>query len=702
VKKTIKKSTRVNTWRIVTILFMTFVLIANIQASRFTDDFEDDSVDTRWNPGGSGVYTFIEQNGTLQINYSRSSDNSAYEAFVFWPSEKIDVSAYPQISMKIKSDVEFSLALKPSYSNDDNSDNFATIGTVPGDGEWNTYTLELKEENYANDSLYELLFFFDPGFTGDNKEGVIYFDDFAIAIDTAASNDIPFPIPSEMIAKMGKGVNMGNTFDVKEEWRQNWGEHWIEEYKDAGFQTIRIPVGWGSEWCPYTETTPPYTIDEDWLNTIQQAVDWVLDRGMCAIINSHHDDWVIGKGTEGWDDPYVKARFDSIWAQISRRFKGYPPELIFEIYNEPTNTEFDCSDGDCMDQANLDDMNQTILNTIRKTNPKRYVIYGGLNWSKWYTLMEAAIPEDSLNDPSHVIGTYHYYEPYNFTHKGNGTTYLSRCSWGTAEDIANIDADFDEIAQWAENNNLPLFVGEYGPWNNDVDKPCGTNDRTSVLDYVGYVSNAAFSRGMAYSYWGDGGWHDLGMRTSGQWDTAKVNRILLHTATLLRPVSDISITPSSLTLEVGDTTRLIATISPSDAFDQGISWESDKPSVAKVDSNGMVTALHEGTAIITATTVDGGYSSESTITVNPVGTFVNNLDHHTVFKVYPNPTTGEININGNDKYSIDIYNIQGIKLRAYTGLEDKETLNVQGLASGMYLLHVQGDNIQLKRVLIIK
>ena len=61
---------------------------------------------------------------------------------------------------------------------------------------------------------------------------------------------------------------------------------------------------------------------------------------------------------------------------------------------------------------------------------------------------------------------------------------------------------------------------------------------------------------------------------------------------------------------VGDTRQLYAEISPWDATNHNVTWSSSDPSVASVDENGKVTALKGGSAVITATTVDGGYTAE--------------------------------------------------------------------------------------------
>ena len=82
------------------------------------------------------------------------------------------------------------------------------------------------------------------------------------------------------------------------------------------------------------------------------------------------------------------------------------------------------------------------------------------------------------------------------------------------------------------------------------------------------------------------------------------------------PVGGVSVEPSSLTLEIGQTSVLRASVLPSDADEQGVTWTSSDESVAVVDVDGTVTALAAGSAVVTATTVDGGFTDDCSVTVN--------------------------------------------------------------------------------------
>ena len=80
-------------------------------------------------------------------------------------------------------------------------------------------------------------------------------------------------------------------------------------------------------------------------------------------------------------------------------------------------------------------------------------------------------------------------------------------------------------------------------------------------------------------------------------------------------VSSVSVTPNNVTLKIGDTITLSKTILPGNATNQSVTWSSSNPSVVTVSSNGVVTALNSGTAVITVTTVDGKKTARANINV---------------------------------------------------------------------------------------
>src|SRR5690625_2359674 len=84
--------------------------------------------------------------------------------------------------------------------------------------------------------------------------------------------------------------------------------------------------------------------------------------------------------------------------------------------------------------------------------------------------------------------------------------------------------------------------------------------------------------------------------------------------TLPIEVTGVSVNPTSLSLDTGDTGNLTATISPSNATNQGVSWQSSNIDVATVN-DGVVTAVSAVSATITVTTNDGGHTATCEVTV---------------------------------------------------------------------------------------
>ena len=82
------------------------------------------------------------------------------------------------------------------------------------------------------------------------------------------------------------------------------------------------------------------------------------------------------------------------------------------------------------------------------------------------------------------------------------------------------------------------------------------------------------------------------------------------------PVTGVSLNKTSLSMVEGDTETLIATVSPSDATNQEVTWKSSDDAVVVVDGNGKVFAMKAGNATITVTTKDGEKTATCFITVD--------------------------------------------------------------------------------------
>jgi endoglucanase len=281
----------------------------------------------------------------------------------------------------------------------------------------------------------------------------------------------------EINQKLGHGINLGNALEAPSE--GEWGVVLEKEYfdliADLGFDAVRIPIRWST----HAMDEAPYTIDAEFFERVDWAVENALSHDLAVVINFHHYE-------EIFEDPAEhEERFLAMWAQVAEHYQDSPNELVFEILNEPhANLTSDLWNG----------LLPKALAVIRENNPDRVVIIGPGEWNNVYQLSNLALPEDDRN----IIVTFHYYSPFEFTHQGaewnEGADAWLGTTWEeTDEQKAEINQDFDMAAEWAEQNDRPIFVGEFGAYSKA--------DMESRAHWTNYVARSAEARGFSWSYW---------------------------------------------------------------------------------------------------------------------------------------------------------------------------------------------------------
>ena len=153
-------------------------------------------------------------------------------------------------------------------------------------------------------------------------------------------------------------------------------------------------------------------------------------------------------------------------------------------------------------------------------------------------------------------------------------------------------------------SNLPKDVTYTVPVCVTIQMPDGTSEQgytTARSTLATYPSGYVFFEDDKYTIWID--------KATKTYDVDTTIYAAL-------PVNNITLNKTELSLYVNSTETLTATVSPEDAYNRTLHWESSNPSVATVDSNGNVKAISRGEAVITATAADGqGAKAECTVTV---------------------------------------------------------------------------------------
>lgn len=295
------------------------------------------------------------------------------------------------------------------------------------------------------------------------------------------------PVPPE--PPVQQCVNLGNTLESPREgeWGLTAQEAYFTVMADSGFDTVRIPTRWSA----HAEAEPPYTIDDAFFARMDEVIGWALDADLQVILNIHHfEDMMTAPEAN-------RERLLALWSQIAEHYADYPDSLLFEALNEPNNQ---------LGATLWNDIQAEVLAVIRESNPERWVIIGGENWNGLDSLERIELPDDER-----VMATFHFYEPFEFTHQGaewvdDMDAYLGRL-WGTESDKLYIATRLFQAARWADEHEVPVLMGEFGAYSRA--------DHESRIQWTQNVRENAEQQGIGWCYWEFGagfGIYDRGLR----------------------------------------------------------------------------------------------------------------------------------------------------------------------------------------------
>jgi endoglucanase len=276
---------------------------------------------------------------------------------------------------------------------------------------------------------------------------------------------------------LGRGINLGNALEAPNE--GEWGVTLKAEYftiiKNAGFNSVRIPI----KWSAHALTNPPYTISSTFFSRVDWAIDQALKNNLAVIINIHHYDEIMVS-------PQLhKERFLLIWEQIASRYKNHSYKLFFEILNEPHSNLTPALWNVFMIEA---------VHKIRESNPNRTILIGLADWGGIGSLNQLVLPANENN----VILTFHYYNPFQFTHQGaewvNGSNAWLGTSWnGTQSEKNSIINEFNYIVLWAASRNIPVNLGEFGAYSKA--------DNDSRVRWTSFMAELCKNYEISFHYW---------------------------------------------------------------------------------------------------------------------------------------------------------------------------------------------------------
>ena len=343
---------------------------------------------------------------------------------------------------------------------------------------------------------------------------------------------------------------MGNVLSAPTE--GNWAYAVYEDYfiqlSEAGFTNVRIPVDFYSggflnsdytingsqrssvniDDCAnnscfssnpntasnYNGSLNDYQVNEEYLDRVQQIVDWAITHNLIVVLDFHGNNlkqqFVYTfqneqvNGVNYYTSPTSAKRladinrFKAIWRDVANRFKSYSTSsLVFDLINEPYFS---------VSADEMNDLNLNLIELVRATgsnNLTRGIIINGGGSSSWQVPFE--ISSEVLSSDDYLIATFHYYQPFNFT-ASSREQYNNFVFSESQKDL--ITDRFSQLKAWSENNDTPMYLGEFGADNeNGVNYfegsvgEFGGPINSDRVEYHRFIAEEAIANNFAFSAW---------------------------------------------------------------------------------------------------------------------------------------------------------------------------------------------------------
>jgi len=281
-------------------------------------------------------------------------------------------------------------------------------------------------------------------------------------------------VPPERLARLARSTNLTRWSPLAPEpWRGgDLSDADLGLIRSLGFTAVRLFVPLG----PLFRPAAPDSLSPAMLASVDGMLDRLLAQGLGVIVVPHPS---AAERRFETDSAYAEA-FVRFWTALARHLSRRDPERVFlEVVNEPVFTGR---------ASNWPPIQQRLLAAMRREAPRHTLIAAGTGWSSISGLLRLPPVADR-----NVVYTFHFYEPFEFTHQGErwagppgalrGVPYPAdsaacarsaeaqrdstaahavRRYCAQAWDPSLIIRKVARAAAWGRQHAVPVFLGEFG------------------------------------------------------------------------------------------------------------------------------------------------------------------------------------------------------------------------------------------------
>ncbi len=197
-----------------------------------------------------------------------------------------------------------------------------------------------------------------------------------------------------------RGVNLTNWFQSASAQEIQFTKFTKQDFiniKSLGFDVIRLPINLHA----MTSGSPDYIIETLFYSFLDSAVTWAEELQIHLLLDNHTFDPATNT------DPEIGPVLVMVWTQMAEHYKNRSGYICYEILNEPHGI---------LDQL-WGQIQQSVIDAIREIDSVHTIIVGPAGWNSYNNLN--AMPRYS---DTNLIYTFHFYDPFMFTHQGASWT----------------------------------------------------------------------------------------------------------------------------------------------------------------------------------------------------------------------------------------------------------------------------------------
>ncbi|MDZ7314839.1 MAG: cellulase family glycosylhydrolase [candidate division KSB1 bacterium] len=197
-----------------------------------------------------------------------------------------------------------------------------------------------------------------------------------------------------------KGVNLTGWFQASGVRQVQFSKFTKQDFlniQSLGCDVVRLPINL----IAMSNGMPNYTLDPLFYYFLDQVIDWAEELGIYLILDYHATE------SSTFTDPNLEKSLIALWTQMAERYKNRSNHILYEVINEP----HDIADN------KWGSIQKNVIEAIRKVDQTHTIVVTGAQWGGYNAL--AAIPKYT---DENLLYSFHFYDPFIFTHQGAGWT----------------------------------------------------------------------------------------------------------------------------------------------------------------------------------------------------------------------------------------------------------------------------------------